>query len=222
MRGPSRAGAALIAALVLVVAGGSYAFGASQSSTISVCVHHKGGALYQASKCARRDKRLSWNSQGPQGVPGAQGVAGIQGPKGATGVQGPAGPTTTIAPSGITQIGVINAAGEATAAGQYVASQAVSFPLQLASAPTVVQVPWGSSNAHCPGTTAAPAANPGYLCIFIRGDSNVAQAIAGNDFYPQEPGNLNYGAGSFGVLLTAESNASGVVEVVGSWAVTAP
>jgi hypothetical protein len=51
---------------------------------VTICVHHKGGALYQAGKCAKHDKRLSWNGQGPQGLQGSQGLqgaAGAQGPK---------------------------------------------------------------------------------------------------------------------------------------------
>jgi len=76
----------LLAGLVAVVAlaGGAYA-AASGGGRISVCVRHRGGVLYRARRCARRDHRLSWNVRGPRGP------RGPQGPRGATGPQGPAG-----------------------------------------------------------------------------------------------------------------------------------
>jgi hypothetical protein len=52
-------------------------------------VRHKGGSLYKAKRCARHDKRLSWNAQGPQGAPGAPGAAGAPGPRGLQGQPGP-------------------------------------------------------------------------------------------------------------------------------------
>lgn len=87
-----------VIALVISAAGGAYA--ASATGTITVCIHHKGGGLYKAHKCAKHDKQLRWNAQGqpgpkgtagPQGLPGPSGTAGQQGPRGAT---GPTGPST--------------------------------------------------------------------------------------------------------------------------------
>jgi hypothetical protein len=61
-------------------------------------VQHKGGGLYSSGKCAKHDKRMTWNVAGPQGQPGPQGPtgpsgqrgpAGPQGQRGATGPQGP-------------------------------------------------------------------------------------------------------------------------------------
>jgi hypothetical protein len=221
MRASSRTGAALAAALALVVAGGGYAFGASQGGTITVCVHHHGGGLYRASKCAKHDKKLSWSSQG---VPGAQGPAGSKGADGTPGTPaapGPAGPLTTIAPSGSTQKGEIAVTAYADQAAEYAGSQALTFPLQLSAAPTVVQVPYQTTNVNCPGTVAAPTAQPGYLCIYVRNDSNVHQANAGDDFYPTNAAQ-GYGADTYGVVLKADSAAVGLIQIFGSWAVTAP
>jgi hypothetical protein len=79
--------AAIVGVLVLAVAGGGYAI-ASGTGTITVCVQHNGGGLYKATKCAKRDKRLSWNKVGQRGATGATGAAGQNG------VTGPAGPVT--------------------------------------------------------------------------------------------------------------------------------
>jgi hypothetical protein len=69
------------AALFCAVGGGAYAAGSSSSSnTISVCVKHAGGELYQAKHCAKHDKKLSWNKAGVAGATGATGPAGAAGP----------------------------------------------------------------------------------------------------------------------------------------------
>jgi len=98
----------------------------------------------------------------------------------------------------------------------------ISFPMHLATAPTVDQVAFGTTDSHCSGTTGSPTAAPGYLCIYIRVTSN-EEPITGEDpFYPQDVQNLNFGASTFGVLLTARAIATGNVAVDGAWAVTAP
>jgi hypothetical protein len=78
--------AALGAAALVIAGGGAYALASASSSTITVCVSHKNGALYKAHKCRKHDKKLSWNKQG---VPGQPGALGKQGPKGNTGAAGP-------------------------------------------------------------------------------------------------------------------------------------
>ncbi|MBS1863996.1 MAG: collagen-like protein [Actinobacteria bacterium] len=85
------------AVALLVIGIGAYAFASSGGGTITVCVGHRGGALYKAKKCAKGDRSLSWNKQGmpgPVGEPGprgAQGPQGIQGAPGTPGSRGPAG-----------------------------------------------------------------------------------------------------------------------------------
>jgi hypothetical protein len=160
--------------------------------------------------------------RGPAGPAGQAGSPGPPGPPGPPGTTGPAGPTSVMAPSGSTQMGTVMAYGQATTAGAYVARTSVSFPMRLASSPTVVEVPEGGTAAHCSGTPGAPSAEPGYLCIYVTNHSNDVQVIAGDDLYPQDPGDLNFGSSPFGVLLSAEAAAAGGVLVEGSWAVTAP
>jgi hypothetical protein len=89
-----------LAALVVAASGGAYAAVTASQATIVACVHNKGGGLYSAQKCARRDKRLTWNVIGPVGPAGGQGPAGAQGSagaKGSAGAQGPAGTSGALA-----------------------------------------------------------------------------------------------------------------------------
>jgi hypothetical protein len=60
----SRSGLVLGVAGLLIVGGSAYALGASGSGTITVCVRHNGGALYKAGKCAKHDRKLTWDKQG--------------------------------------------------------------------------------------------------------------------------------------------------------------
>jgi hypothetical protein len=79
------------AALFCAIGGGAYA-AASSSKMVTVCVKHSGGELYQAKKCAKHDKKLSWNEKGVAGATGAAGAAGAPGAPGAAGTPGAAGP----------------------------------------------------------------------------------------------------------------------------------
>lgn len=94
MRGPitSRAlSAALVGVVVLLAAGGGYAIASSSSKKITACVHKHGRGLYTG-KCAKHDKKLTWNTTGPAGPKGDTGATGAPG---ATGPQGP-GATTQV------------------------------------------------------------------------------------------------------------------------------
>jgi hypothetical protein len=81
-----------VVAVILAVGGGAYA-ATSGGGTITACVDHHTGGLYRAHRCARRDKKLSWNAHGPRGPAGLKGDSGSQGLKGDTGSQGPQGLT---------------------------------------------------------------------------------------------------------------------------------
>jgi len=87
-----------IVAVLLAAGGGAYA-ATSGGGTITACVDHNTGGLYQAHHCARHDKKLRWNARGPAGPKGdagpqgLKGDAGAQGLKGATGLQGFKGDT---------------------------------------------------------------------------------------------------------------------------------
>lgn len=75
----------------LIAGGGAYALASSSGGTITVCARHKSGTLYEAKRCAKHDKKLSWNKQGPPGsagIPGPQGSTGMPGARGPQGIQG--------------------------------------------------------------------------------------------------------------------------------------
>jgi hypothetical protein len=63
-------GVALLA-LVLAASGGVYASASGSPSVIVACVHHKGGGLYIAAKCAPRDRHVTLRSATPQSVSGS-------------------------------------------------------------------------------------------------------------------------------------------------------
>jgi hypothetical protein len=63
----SKSGAALGAAVLMILGGGAYALGSSSAGTMTVCVSHKGGALYKAKRCAKHDQKLRLNEQGARG-----------------------------------------------------------------------------------------------------------------------------------------------------------
>lgn len=96
---------AMISAVLFVVAivglVGGVAVAADSTSappTYTGCLNHTTGVIYDtaigsspARKCLTRDRRITWNAQGPQGDKGARGPAGVPGPAGPAGAQGPAG-----------------------------------------------------------------------------------------------------------------------------------
>jgi hypothetical protein len=109
---PSLPLGAALAALVAAMCGGAYAATHDSSPTISACVHHNGGGLYIAHRCARGDARRTWSvtgSRGPSGAVGARGATGSQGPAGAQGTigsqgaTGPPGATGRVMPSRATR-----------------------------------------------------------------------------------------------------------------------
>jgi hypothetical protein len=150
---------------------------------------------------------------GPTGAPGAPGVDGTPGAPGAPGT------IPALAPSGMTQTGAF-AIGGYQVTGQD-SRTSISFPFALASAPTVDEVLTGSTDAHCTGTSAAPTAAPGYLCLYIANDFDVTP-ITGLSVYPQNLGNSAEGASPFGAMLTAQATTTGDMSIEGSWAVAAP
>ena len=86
--------AALVGVVVLLAAGGGYAVASASSKKITACVHKHGHGLYTG-KCAKHDKRLTWNTTGPPGPPGPAGPAGAAGATGAPGSTGARGPDAT-------------------------------------------------------------------------------------------------------------------------------
>lgn len=113
-RGTLLAASALLA--VGLTASSSYLVNAATpSTTITACSNTKSGAVRVVSektKCSSKEKRLTWNTQGPAGAPGKDGAAGANGTNGVDGkdgapgkdglpgAQGPAGPAGPAGPSG--------------------------------------------------------------------------------------------------------------------------
>ena len=225
---------ALLGACVTgLVIGGIAVAAIPQQAVISGCYQKRTGALRvihaskhgAAGRCGKTERKLAWaqaGPTGPQGVQGVPGVQGVQGVQGAKGAQGVPGPVTTSAPTGSTQVGAFAAEGTATGGGQYVAVTSISFPLTLASAPTIIELSLDTpSTTNCPGTPAVPAAAPGYLCLYFDTEANLHAAAPGYDLYAQVGGGTVFGASAFGTVLSAESAAAGEVYAAGSWAVTA-
>lgn len=115
----------LVAALLAVAGGISYASSLDNGKVVRGCYRNDTGVLRIVTGshgCARKETAISWNEQGPKGDPGPQGPAGPaggsgdgigpQGPKGdkgdpgpkgdrgAPGPQGPAGPRGATGPAG--------------------------------------------------------------------------------------------------------------------------
>jgi hypothetical protein len=166
---------------------------------------------------------------GPQGAAGAQGPTGAQGATGAQGPAGdigPAGPLLETVPPGKTLRGTFGMYGHGDVNnGLETASESVSFPIPLASAPSVKVVQNGTASAppECPGTAATPQAAPGWLCIYENREQN--QRSGG---YPQAtaPGSaVSPSASRYGATLFVQGQAAGTDWFFwseGTWAVTAP
>ncbi len=84
-------------ALFLALGGGAYAVtggAAARGRTYRACVAKSTGAmrlLASRRRCGRRERLITWNQVGPQGVAGLRGAEGQAGPAGAPGTDGAAG-----------------------------------------------------------------------------------------------------------------------------------
>jgi collagen triple helix repeat protein len=230
-------------ALVTATAGGAYAAGTS-GGTISACVHHDGGGLYQARHCARDDRQLQWSVRGPGGSQGAAGAAGPAGPAGAPGPRGLTGPpgpqgnggpkgeqgaTGPVGPqgdsfesgltSGKTLRGVYEIADTAAAKSVQDQTTAISetYAAALPAVPQLHLIADGATPpAVCSGSVADPKAAPGNLCVYeSRNHANLAEDP---DVFV-DPINQAEGTLGFGIEITA--NSAGLYDSAGTWAVTA-
>jgi hypothetical protein len=130
--------------LVLVVgAGGGYAFASSKNKTIAVCADKKTGVLHLKTRgrCKRSQTRVTWNQQGPQGRPGPQGVAGPQGGQGPQGLQGAQGPAAVSIWANVEDNGMV-LVGEGVSvqhlgAGKYQVTITAQACAQRTNAPTI-------------------------------------------------------------------------------------
>ncbi len=203
--------AALGVAALLLAGSGAYAVASSSDGTIAACVRSHGGTLYQAKKCARHDKRISWNKTGPRGD------TGPRGPQGVPGTQGPAGPTTTTLPSGQSLRGWFNFDTVAGAVDQ-INGGSISFSLHLATAPTVMVIPAGGpTTVQCPGSVANPTAAAGFMCVY----ESTIQNVSGFFICSAATCLSTPTADPFGAEVFVHATAAGRFFVDGTWAVTA-
>jgi collagen triple helix repeat protein len=171
-------------------------------------------------KIDRASLPLTRGPRGPAGPAGATGPAGLVGATGPTGAQGAKGdkgdkgdtgspgPFPDALQSGKTVRGRYFFADTAVAAGE-LASEGMSFIFTLASAPTAHFIPAGGiPPAECPGTVAAPEAQPGHLCVYSEIDLNTSPALTS--------------VTSYGFDARGNSTAAGLYGSRGHWAVTAP
>jgi hypothetical protein len=159
--------------------------------------------------------------QGPKGDPGAKGDQGPKGDPGAKGDEGdegppgPPGPTETTLPAGKTSTGTW-----AFTSTDNPAWTSISFPLQLEHEPDFNFIEAGEpSTPACPGTSLAPDAAPGNVCIYaqIIGGPGSPRSFAENvtptdrtsgvvlEFILDEPGKHAYGRGTWAVTECPES-----------------
>jgi hypothetical protein len=138
------------AALALIAAGGGYALAASSRNTITVCVRHRGGTLYEARRCAAHDAKLTWNKQGPPG------------------------PFPATLPSGRTLTGDYRT--DFTSSADVTDTQSFTFPLASKPAVHFVGID-ATAPAQCPGTATDPKAARGNLCVYAALGSVSATAV---------------------------------------------
>jgi hypothetical protein len=201
--------------------------------TIRACVAKNGKPriVKPGKACRKGESRLDWAQRGPAGAagaPGAKGEAGPAGPKGETGAKGdtgptgptgPAGPLLDELPSGRTLRGAWNVGTQAAATGSY-ASNAVTFALPLAGAPTP-HVVNGAPTTECPGSVGEPSATAGHLCVYL-GTANRVDLPAGVAPGNTITGEENDSVTRFGFYIGIVANAAGLAYAGGTWAVTAP
>ncbi|MGD0197592.1 MAG: hypothetical protein ABSC56_06770 [Solirubrobacteraceae bacterium] len=152
-------------ALVLAASGAGYAAGDGASPTISACVHHAGGGLYIArSKCARGDRKLSWDAAGPQGATGSAGAPGSQGTPGAQGATGVSGTPATTLYAQVESNATINTSSPGVTAGYSSPEFFVDFGQNISHCVPLVQegsLPVFGSPGTSVGDSAGYAANVG-------------------------------------------------------------
>jgi hypothetical protein len=155
-----RPGAVATMTLALLAIAAGVTFAASGSKRITVCVRHKGGALYKAKSCAKHDNKLTWSAVGPQGAAGMNGANGSNGSNGANGSKGANG----------------------SAAGYYTAwttsDPTVSLPNDTVETVTSMQLPAGNyiatstADIEAETTTQTPPLTAGADCYIQAGSTS--------------------------------------------------
>src|SRR5436309_8895058 len=151
LRLPRLLAPALVAALAVAAGAALTAFADSPASVIYACVNNSSGTIHVVAAdaaCAGNELKLTWNTQGPPGIPGPQGSPGPAGPPGP---QGPAGPKGDQGSQGLQgDPGPAGAQGPAGPQGPPAAGQQLSV-MNVRSAELFLD-PFaaGSATAGCP------------------------------------------------------------------------
>ncbi len=197
------------------------------------------GAAGPAGKDGAAGKEGLQGKEGPQGQPGEKGVEGSPWAVGGT------------LPSGKTLTGDWSVYTEGSGSAHVQATDSVSFGLPLASVPAAHYIREDGKEpffdeatkkegereqSACPGSAASPKAVAGNLCVYASDEENVLkEPLPGVEIiYPDicslasatvvSKGSacfISNGADRFGFSVHAQSEVEGVLQAVGTWAVTA-
>jgi hypothetical protein len=149
--------------------------------------------------------------RGGSGSTGPKGSVGTTGPAGATGPEGVCGTSNCTLPSGASEKGQWVVGGPPNSAARSFVVSSISFTIPLKEAPTTTQVIEIGETvpAGCNGSSGAPEAEPGNLCIFVDSSTN-ALGVAST------PG----ADSAIGAVVEALPSGTEDVFVKGTWAVT--
>ncbi len=203
------AGAGALVALFVALSVASTA----DAATYYACVAKKGGAIRLVSKtakCRKRERRISFNSQGLPGRNGLKGNNGVNGSNGVNGANGTTGFTSTL-PSGKTELGTWAADLLQKESVYYVP---ISFNIPLLALPEYTVIGRKApSTAECPGTVGNPQAASGHLCIYVG-------ELLGGTLFEFDPSQEGFGVNRYGTVLGLKSGAIEGAFGYGTWAVT--
>jgi hypothetical protein len=199
-------------AVFFVIAGGT-AFAASQLGKESVGTKQLKKEAVTPAKLSAASKKALTGPAGPQGPKGDTGPQGPKGDRGERGETGPPGPLTEVLPSGKTERGMYIFGGTRAAGGSYTPNFSISYPVPVNFTPklTFIRV-GGATTSECTGSTAAPTAAPGALCIYESRDDTAYVTGAA----------IEAPTTHFGALLYVSAPAGADYEIEGSYALTAP
>jgi Collagen triple helix repeat (20 copies) len=179
--------------------------------------------LSKKARTALKGNRGLRGPAGAAGAAGAKGATGAQGVQGIQGIQGIPGPFPSTLPAGKTLVGTYSISQGAvggTDQGSDWGASPISFDYPLAAAPTVVVVTGVNPDpTHCTGTTAAPAAASGFLCVYQ--GANGTLAAGSPDVCPPAGCGGSSAASKYGGVVRAfGSSATTRWYTWGTWAVT--
>jgi len=174
------------------------------ADVISGCFSKSAGSLrvvVSTDECKNNEIGITWNSEG---APGPAGPAG------------PAGPYPTSLPAGQTLRGTFAVEFAASSVNQF-GTSAVSFPIPLPSAPSVVEIhsPGDPATAACPGSSGSPEAAAGAFCVYASSASNVGFKCVAKTGASYSCGEVE----SLGTSVFIASSGAGRTSFVGTWAV---